>query len=492
MFTVLYIAFALLSPSVLPEAIYSLHVNIILGVLTLLAILPSLSDAKLGSIPEPRLVLGLIVGVGMSIAATGWISQSFVIVDDYLPIFLVFYFVVISCRSLPQLKILSFTLLGVALFIFLQGALADRAGDVTSPYLLEEATNGSSILRYRGLGVISDPNDLAQFFIMVIPLLWLRWKKGSFLTNFLFTLLPAAVLAGGVYFTHSRGGAIALVAVVLFALKDKLGVVKSSILAAALFAAMVALNVSGGRGMNEDDGGRVAAWILGLELFKHHPVFGIGVGNFGDYNDTGSTAHNSFVLVLAESGLFGYFFWMGTIVAAWSGLSQIARRAIQIAPSGETARAAKIPPRFAFRPAVQEPLVLAAAGGPPIEASSSITRMAKVAIVHRPGEGNTVGFHRLAGSGARNGHPDGESLAYPAKVLQVSMVGLLASSYFLSRSFSMVFYILLGMAAAMKLTYDRANPETPVNDPILYKRIWIVIFISIILLYVFVRVRGIH
>ena len=72
------------------------------------------------------------------------------------------------------------------------------------------------------------------------------------------------------------------------------------------------LDISGKR-INEDDS-RVAAWVTGLGIFKAHPVFGIGIDNFSDYNETGNTAHNSYVLCLAELGMFGYFFWMGMIV----------------------------------------------------------------------------------------------------------------------------------------------------------------------------------
>jgi O-antigen ligase len=45
-----------------------------------------------------------------------------------------------------------------------------------------------------------------------------------------------------------------------------------------------------------------------MHMFLSHPVLGVGVGNFTDYNQL--TAHNSFVLVLAETGLIGYTLWL--------------------------------------------------------------------------------------------------------------------------------------------------------------------------------------
>jgi putative inorganic carbon (HCO3(-)) transporter len=57
--------------------------------------------------------------------------------------------------------------------------------------------------------------------------------------------------------------------------------------------------------------GRVDAWYEGLHLFLSHPVFGVGAGNFTEYNDL--TAHNSFVLVLAETGFVGYLLWLAFV-----------------------------------------------------------------------------------------------------------------------------------------------------------------------------------
>jgi hypothetical protein len=57
--------------------------------------------------------------------------------------------------------------------------------------------------------------------------------------------------------------------------------------------------------------GRVDAWYEGLHMFLSHPVFGVGAGNFTEYNDL--TAHNSFVLVLAETGFVGYVLWLAFV-----------------------------------------------------------------------------------------------------------------------------------------------------------------------------------
>ncbi len=313
------------------------------------------------------------------------------------------------------------------------------------------------------------------------------------------------------YFTRSRGGAIALIALILFGFKDKIGFIKSSILAAGLLAAMVALNVSGGRGMNEDDGGRVAAWITGLEIFKTHPLLGVGINQFGDYNETGNTAHNSYVLCLAEIGLVGYVCWMGMIVSSWKDLTVISilktdrendaeerRRTLNRLPGsaapattppgtavalpGTTvASSAKAASEFAFSPARLQPVGFA--------------NPAYVGMALQGGaDGGRLSWAAPPGMSSNSAHqPDSETdLIHAARVMRVAFVGLLTSAFFLSRSFSMVFYLVLGMSAALRLMYDRKHPEITHPYGKLVRAVMLAVVGSVVFLYLFVRIRGVH
>jgi O-antigen ligase len=66
--------------------------------------------------------------------------------------------------------------------------------------------------------------------------------------------------------------------------------------------------LTGGIDVEEESAaGRVDAWYTALQVWKHNPVFGVGYGQFLDYNEL--TAHNSWLLVLAETGFLGYALW---------------------------------------------------------------------------------------------------------------------------------------------------------------------------------------
>jgi O-antigen ligase len=483
--TVLYVTLSLVSPGVLPEGIMSLHVNIILGVLTILACIPSVAKSRIGFMPDLYLLLGMLTIGAIAMVLTGWVGGLIPMFFGFLPIAFAFPFVAISCSSLKRIKILVSVLLLVALFIFSRGYLAMTAGDYASPYILTEGVGGASLYRFRGLGVLADPNDLGQFFVALIPLTWLWWKKGKTLRNVVFTLMPAAALGVALFYTHSRGGALALMAVIWFSLRKKLGTIGSSILSAGALLAVLALNVAGNRGLDEDDGGRVAAWALGLELFKSHPLFGVGMDNFHNFNDTGLTAHNSYILCLAELGLLGYLCWLGMIVFSWQGLSFVIRKwqpeaIAEIDDPDED-------PSFAYH--LQPSMALAGLPGSHWEQASREPVRQELRQA-----GGVLPFAASGISGALGdppAPPDIEEFARSGRILQASLVGLLASAFFISRTYSMTIFILLGLVTAFRIVEIRAHPESQVNIPAIFRQIVWVALGSIVFLYIFVRLHGV-
>jgi O-antigen ligase len=131
------------------------------------------------------------------------------------------------------------------------------------------------------------------------------------------------------YYTRSRGGVVALLAVVGLLLSRRWGKTKTVFVVGALGAAMFALQFTGGRGVGGGDDsseGRIDAWAEGFHMLGTHPALGVGYNGFRDYNAL--TAHNSYVLCFSETGVAGYFFWTSLIVATLlqlAGLLKIPR-----------------------------------------------------------------------------------------------------------------------------------------------------------------------
>jgi O-antigen ligase len=65
---------------------------------------------------------------------------------------------------------------------------------------------------------------------------------------------------------------------------------------------------------------RLTLWKLGLEMFVHHPILGVGTGNYADLlgsmvgSESAYTAHNAVIGVLSETGLVGFLVYVYYVV----------------------------------------------------------------------------------------------------------------------------------------------------------------------------------
>lgn len=310
-FTLLYIFVAYIGPQVLFGDLVQYHIQIMIAALTLFFSLLSLQDSDLLTFPQTYGVIGLIAAVPLSVAFSGWLGGGPTALVDFLPEAMVFFFLVLNCKKKIHLQILIAVLLFTAVFNVSQGLLAERAGNDASLYVMTMKNNaGESFYRIRGVDFLSDPNDLAQFILMLMPCLFFFWGKGKTVRNVLLVLLPISFLLVGMFFTHSRGAMIALMVVAMVAGRRKFGVKRSIVAGVILYIAMSAAGFSGGRSSSLEDGeDRMDSWAAGLTMIRMHPLFGVGFGRFTDeYHDL--PAHNSVVLCAAETGLIGLFFWM--------------------------------------------------------------------------------------------------------------------------------------------------------------------------------------
>ena len=307
--TLLYILTAYLGPETLWGPLYAYHIEIILAALAFLASVPAIQRSKLFNIPQSYALVGMCVAVFCSMVMTGWLGSILPAVLAFIPSAFTFFLVIINFRTKRHLQLLVLTMLLFCAFPIYKGYTALHTGNFYSPYLMPQGSDeGGYIYRLRGMAFINDPNDFSQVMVSLIPCLFFFWKKRSPL-NFIFVLPATALLIFGMYLTHSRGGIVALLAVLLFAFRRKIGTIPSAILAAGFFALTSVLNWSGGREVSVEAGAdRMEAWSVGLELIKTHPLFGVGLGRFGEYFII--TAHNTIVVCAAELGMFGLFWWV--------------------------------------------------------------------------------------------------------------------------------------------------------------------------------------
>lgn len=329
--SVLYFAIYYLTPAYLLGPLADAHVEVILAALILVVSLPAFLKTFLTKTPQTLAIAGLAAAVFMSrLIGTHWIGGGFKSFLDFIPNALSYFLVCLHCTSKKRMQILVFMMLIVCLVVIVHGyidlrhgtaegapppgvglGMPTEPGATASPYLLRQMNSqGEWTFRLQGLGEINDPNDFGQLMVCLVPLLFISWKPKSPLGNIAFVILPVCALVFGIFLTHSRGSLISLTTMAIVAGRRKIGTMPALILGGCLFAGAMALQFTGGRDISASAGeDRTSLWGQGMDVFKTHPVFGVGFGSLWEYTDAYLTAHNSIIVCAAELGFFGFYFW---------------------------------------------------------------------------------------------------------------------------------------------------------------------------------------
>ena len=161
------------------------------------------------------------------------------------------------------------------------------------------------------LGFFNDPNDLGMFLVMNIPFVIYFYTKGPFLLKLIMLLILAALIYG-IYLTGSRGtmlGAGGLIGVYILVVSAGPKLFIAAVILSPIAATVVASLQSN---IDASANGRLEAWYAGIQMLLSNPVFGVGRGQFFEHH--GLVAHNSFIHVAGELGIPGYSLWGGALI----------------------------------------------------------------------------------------------------------------------------------------------------------------------------------
>lgn len=330
--SILYFVISYLTPEAMFGSLASFHIQLILAMLTLLVSIPMLLRSSIFKALQSWSLLGLALAAFLSmLIGVHWLGGAVNTIILVVSRILAFFFICLHFGTKKKLKVLTVVLYLICLFITIRGASdlrhvsgsygppidpqsgsADFAQwDAEHPYLFPMRNEyGEWFYRVRGLGMIHDPNDFAQLLVCVIPLIFIFWQPKRSFRNIALVIIPVATLAGGVFLTHSRGSLLALTVVATVAGRRKIGTIPSVVLAGCFLIGAMAIQFAGGReispGAGED---RTALWGESIAVFRTHPFFGVGLDQLPEYTDGYLTAHNSVIVCAAELGLFGFYFW---------------------------------------------------------------------------------------------------------------------------------------------------------------------------------------
>src|SRR6266705_3539529 len=268
------------------------------------------SGRALGGLDRPLVaaVLGILVLVALSIPGSLYPRYSFeFLLKDYLRTVVLMLLVAASVRGLADLRRLVWLqVVGVTLF----SAVMLTRGSVASDGRLSETA-------------YYDVNDLATLIVCSLPLALHLWRWSGVWARLALLAILACLMVTLVK-TGSRGGFLGFVAVAVYLLVWFDGVAPAKRWAAVALPVLLLVALGGG------------GYFERMQTLLHPDTDYNWSGNSeaGRMEDYGkgfkwSTAHNAFVEVGAEIGVFGLLLFVGLFVGAFRILARVRRGPLQ-------------------------------------------------------------------------------------------------------------------------------------------------------------------
>lgn len=303
--SLLYLALTIIRPQDYMPGLTG--VPLLSGVLVLTFLFWLGSRAKTVAAPQ-FLILPVFLLVAMfSRVTNGWTGGALDELAIFGPTVIAFFVLAAGCTTQAHVRT------AMAVFVLCTMVLALHGVEQKSTGIGWTGMTIGEDGRIRYVGIFNDPNDLGLLFVAVLPMAFYLAHRSGFLLK-LFWLAGGLLVLYATYLTNSRGAMLAVLVMGGAYVWRSRGMLTAGVLGAIGLLVMQALSSR----MHELDAdepsamGRVDAWYTGLhEMFLTHPLFGVGAGNFTDYNYL--TAHNSFVLVLAETGFVGFTLWLAFV-----------------------------------------------------------------------------------------------------------------------------------------------------------------------------------
>lgn len=197
--------------------------------------------------------------------------------------------------------------------------------------------------------VVGDPNYFTLSALLCIPLAFalMQERRPRWLRPFAAGCLVLMILA--VTVAASRGGFLGLIVAFLFVLWRSKQRARSFAILACLIVPLsifspispLARLLSPTYSDTEASDTRIVLWGGGLRMFQENWLTGVGVGNFKAlgpaYQEPGRTvqaiAHNTYIQLAAELGVFGLLTFVGTLIAAFVSLQRTTAQALRLRSS---------------------------------------------------------------------------------------------------------------------------------------------------------------
>lgn len=339
----------------------------------------------LSALRRPLVGLGAVYAL-VVLASTAW-AESTDLADAALAEQLrgvaILFLVAVLAATRRRFALACAVLVGTSAILAFLGIVQGVSGETWGEFLglarIKHAQIYGDVFESRVAGPFGDPNFFAQNLLLVLPLaVTLAWMARSAGTR-LATVAAAASIVGGIFFTYSRGAALAVAVQALLAIPLLAATYRRKVLGAAvvLLIALLVLPTGfatrlatisellpGEQTVTDPDSSfekrRVvtgAAW----RMFLDHPALGVGAGNYTVHfdryaaemdsagreylapdGDQHQYPHNLYLEVASETGFAGLLAFLVLVTGAVLLLHDPALARARDAQLGAWARALSI------------------------------------------------------------------------------------------------------------------------------------------------------
>ncbi len=394
------------------------------------------------------LLLGFTI---ISVALSGWIGGMVPAAGKLIPIYVLFILIASTATTARRLRLVMWVFVAASVMMAIHGIQQKITG---TGWTGEIPIKG----RIRYIGIFNDPNDVGLVFVCSLPMAFylLSWYRNLFAKLF-FAAVIGTILYG-IVLTNSRGTTLATAVLAGLYLWRHQGVVKTAIFGAAIIPVILLMStrIDTISASEESAHGRIEAWYEGFQMLKANPLFGVGFDRFTEHYPI--TAHNSFMLALAELGTFGYILWFSFVLSSMAMMLYLYSPSLSkrekkeswedlVGQYSEETVDDKSPPSDAEK----------------IEITDDDTTAPAWEISR---EDSTI-----------------------ANVIFFTFVGFATSAFFLSRTYNVVLFILCAMAAGHYLGVRLRTPGLPAYGFFSRLGLWITLsLVSIIALYLITKI----
>lgn len=326
----LYLTNLFIAPQLWIEAFKGIRVDFIilplwLGVVAFKGRLPDLFRFKV----IDWFFVAMLVWIVLASILNTTNDKTFDLIADYVKFFTLYRLFAVTIQTMPELRKVLWIFLFFVMVLVVEGIQQKLSPDGVGwagqtlgwvdPSVLAAGGTG----RTRWINLFDGPGVFCVVFTIGLPivLILLGPPFGIVMRVLGFAMLGPLLIA--TYFTGSRGGLIAALAIIALYLMIRLrvSVTKVAIVCGLVVVAYMAApsHLTGVKDESHSAQHRVEMWAEGVEMVTSHPLFGVGKGNFRIYTSA-LIAHNSAIEIMGETGIPGLFFWISLIYLAVKGL----------------------------------------------------------------------------------------------------------------------------------------------------------------------------